>query len=326
LTSTYSVFGLRLRSNLAIPGLVPTESSSADVPDVALRLGISPYASSDLSPGREEAAFVSAYLDESGKPVLRIWKKEDGSFLRLEYSDGVQFWLARNAKDVWAHWPDSSSLEDTATYLLGPVLGLLLRLRGVACLHASAVAFAESAVAFVGSEGAGKSTTAAALARRGHAVISDDIVALEDRAGRYFVLPAYPYLSLWPESVEMVYGPGKTLPNFSQNWDKRQLLLAENRLRFAEQALPLRAIFLLGERTAGPSAPFLEKLPPKDGLLSLIVDSYATGLLDKDMRAREFELLGRLLATVPVWRVRPHADASRIDPLCDLISQTCNDL
>ncbi len=117
------------------------------------------------------------------------------------------------------------TIEDAATYLLGPVLGLFLRLRGVTCLHASAVAFGGQAVAFVGSEGAGKSTTAAALALRGHAILSDDVVALAEHDGAFFVHPAYPYLCLWPESVESIYGSADALPRFSANYDKRCLSL-----------------------------------------------------------------------------------------------------
>jgi hypothetical protein len=237
----------------------------------------------------------------------------------MDYFDGTQFWLDPAGAELWAKWPESSSLEDAATYLLGPVLGYLLRLRGVTCLHASAVALGDGAVAFVGSEGAGKSTTAAALARRGNAVISDDIVALLERDGAFFVLPAYPYLSLWPESVNIVYGPEKTLPSFSANYDKKQLLLSENRLRFEEQPLPLGGIFLLGERSSEDAAPLVEILPAREALLELVANSYATNVLDRDMRAREFELLGRLVATIPVWRVHAHGDGSRIDRLCDVI-------
>ena len=323
--STYFVFGLSLRANHAIPGLEPARSSP-QIPDVEIHLGVSPLVESGSAACAENLTFSSSILLESGEPTLRIWETMGGSFLRLDYFEGVQFWLERNGKAIWARWSDSSSLEDAATYLLGPVLGLALRLRGVTCLHASAVTFGNRAVALAGSEGAGKSTTAAALARRGHPVISDDIVALVEREGAFFVLPAYPYLCLWPDSVNILYGTEKTLPAFSPNWDKRQLSLVENRLRFEEQPLPLGAIFLLGERTTDAAAPFVETVLPKDGLLSLVADTYATNLLDKDMRAREFELLGRMLAVVPVWRLRPHEDASRIDGLCDVISRACSDL
>jgi len=82
-------------------------------------------------------------------------------------------------------------------------------------------------VAFLGSPGAGKSTTAAAFARDGHAVLSDDIVALVDQEGTFEVLPAYPHLCLWPDSVTMLYGSPDALPRFSTNWEKRRLALGK---------------------------------------------------------------------------------------------------
>jgi hypothetical protein len=270
--------------------------------------------------------YASSYLAESGESALRIWKTANGGLLRLDYFDETRFWLDPKGTSVWATWPAAQSLEDLATYLLGPVLGLVLRLRGVPCLHASAVTFGDSTVAFVGSEGKGKSTTAAALASRGYPVISDDIVALVEREGSFFVLPAYPYLSLWPESVKMLYGPEKNIPSFSANYDKRQLLLAENQLRFQEKQMRLGAVFLLGERVSDPAAPFVETLPARDVLVALVANSYATNMLDKNMRAREFEQLGRLVTTVPVCRLRPHEDGSRIGRLCDVIAEKCHEL
>jgi hypothetical protein len=250
---------------------------------------------------------------------LRIWQVAQGASLYLAYSDGMEFWLDRKGLSVWAQWPATSSLEDAATFLLGPVLGLLLRLRGVTCLHASAVAFEDRAIAFVGDEGAGKSTTAAAFARRGHPVISDDVVALVENEGAFQVLPAYPYLSLWPDSVNLLYGPDKTLPAFSANWDKRVLSLAQDRLRFEEKSLPLGAIFLLGERSRESTAPFLETPTAQESLVALVANSYATGMLDKDMRAEEFTLFGRMLARVPVRRIRPGAKSTQIGELCEVI-------
>jgi HPr Serine kinase C-terminal domain len=317
----YWVFGLRLHANQSLPGLESIAAPFGE-PDVEIHLGEQPQTASYGSGQGSKLLFTSSTLSESGEPAFRIWHVADGSLLRLEYADGTKFWLDRIGRAVWAIWPDTSSREDTATYLLGPVLGFLLRLRGVTCLHASAVAIGNTAVALVGAEGAGKSTTAAALARRGHAVVSDDIVALEERHGDYFVFPAYPYLSLWPDSVDILYGPDRTLPSFSPNYDKRQLLLAENRLHFEVRPLPLGALYLLGERSAEDAAPFVETLAPRDSLLALVADSYATNLIDSDTRAKEFELLGRLLGVVPVRRLRPHKDGARIDRLCEVIERS----
>lgn len=321
----YNVFGLLLRSNLRIPGLAP-EHASTKPPEVEIHLGTPPGAIEENRRGLEELVYTSSYAADSGEPALRVWKIENGAFLRLDYFDGAQFWLDSEGREVWAVWSAALSLEDVATYLLGPVLGLLLRLRGVPCLHASAVVFGDFAVALAGSEGAGKSTTAAALASRGHAVVSDDIVALAEREGSFFVLPAYPYLSLWPDAVEIVYGANKKLPSFSPNYNKRQLLLKENNLRFQEKPLPLGAVFLLGQRDADATAPFVETLPAREVLVALVANSYATNLLDRNMRAREFESLGRLATTIPIWRLRPNKDSSQLGRLCDMIDERCQDL
>ena len=329
---TYAVFGLLLESNLPIPELTPIrpnhdssllESSNDRV--VAIHLNASPPTSGGVPAGPEELSFATSYKDPAGNPALRIWKAAGSRYLRLAYYDGTQFWLDREGREVWATWPGNLALEDTATYLLGPVLGILLRLRGVTCLHASAVAFGERAVAFVGSEGAGKSTTAAALARRGHAVLSDDVVALAERDGSFVVHPAYPYLCLWPESVESLYGSAEALPQFSANYEKRCLSLGKQELRFAEQALPLAAIYILGERR-GDSAPVVEELAPQRAFLALVANTFATNTLDSSMRAKEFEILARVAPSVPIRAFFAHQDPRRLPEVCDLLEKEVRDL
>jgi hypothetical protein len=324
---TYAVFGLLLRSDLPIPELTPVNSqldrtileSSSD-PTVEIHLNASPPSGAAIASASEQLSYASSYQDEAGNPALRIWKSADSRYLRLAYFDGTQFWLDRRGGEVWATWPDNLAIEDAAAYLVGPVLGLLLRLRGVTCLHASAVAFGESAVAFVGSEGAGKSTTAAALARRGHAILSDDVVALSERDGSFLVHPAYPYLCLWPESVESLYGSAEALPRFSANYEKRCLSLRKQELSFAERALPLAAIYILGERRSDP-APLVEELTPQRAFFSLVANTFATNTLDSGMRAKEFDFLARLAPCIPIRALCAHQDAGRLEDLCDLLNE-----
>jgi len=332
LNFTYAIFGLLLHSNFPIPELIPPQpklapsllDSSSDSA-VSVYLNASPRINALTPFGPEELSYANSYKDEAGEPTLRIWKAAGSRYLRLVYFDGSQFWLNREGTEVWATWPSTLTIEDIATYLLGPVLGLLLRLRGVTCLHASAVAFGETAVAFVGSEGAGKSTTAAALARRGHAILSDDVVALAERNGSFVVHPAYPYLCLWPESVESLYGSAEALPKFSANYEKRCLSLGKQELQFAQQALPLAAIYILGERRDDP-APLVEQLTPQKAFLALVANTFATNTLDSSMRAKEFEILGRLAPNVSIRALYAHHDASRLPDLCDLLGKEAQKL
>jgi hypothetical protein len=325
----YAVFGLLLQSNLPIPELTllrrnhdPSWLESLNDRAVAVHLNASPQTSGAVPSGPEELSYASSFKDDAGNPALRIWKAAGSRYLRLAYFDGTQFWLDRDGNEVWATWPENLTIEDTATYLLGPVLGILLRLQGVTCLHASGVAFGEKAVAFVGSEGAGKSTTAAALAQRGHPILSDDVVALAERNGSFFVHPAYPYLCLWPESVESLYGFAEALPRFSANNDKRCLSLPKQELRFADRALPLAAIYILGDRRGDP-APLVEELPLQRAFLALVANTFATNTLDSRMRASEFEILGRLAPRVPIRQLCAHNDPNRLPELCQRI---CDDL
>jgi hypothetical protein len=344
LSFSYRVFGLQLRSNVALPGVPPAVSPATDsfesareaFPGLQLHLATPPPSgiSATSTPGaaHEELSYVSSYLTETGQPVLQIWKGLGDSYLRLAYNDGTQFWIDRECRNIWSTWPSKLSLENALSYLLGPVLGLVLRLRGVTCLHASAVVFGENCAVFVGTEGAGKSTTAAAFAKRGHPVLSDDIVALlppetaapsRTAASRevFLALPAYPHLYLWPDSVAMVHPAGEPeLPPISEGWDKRRLALGTAGTRFASEALPIGAIYLLGERTAG-AAPSIRAASGNSSLLSLLANTYANHLLDRTLRAQEFAVLDRLLEAVPVRLLTPHRDPARLGQLCDLVEE-----
>jgi len=317
---SYLIFGLHLRCNVALPGAIP-DKSFPNKCDIELHLGTSPFRAGEEPRGPEELTYISADTNAAGEPALRISKMEHGAFVRLAYEDGTQFWLDRKRENIWASWPDTLPLENATSYLLGPVLGLVLRLRGVVCLHASAVAFGDRSVAFVGSAGAGKSTTAAAFAREGYGVISDDIVALREHTNDFQVLPAYPHLCLWPDSVHMLYGSREALPRIIPDWGKRRLMLGNQEARFESRSLPLGAVYMLGEPHAGRSL-FVEAVRPQAAMLALVADTYANKILDRDMRAREFELLSRLVARVPIRRIYPHADATQLKELCRTI---CDD-
>jgi hypothetical protein len=314
---TYFLFGLRVLSNLAIPRLAPIPATD-HFPHVTVHLGQSPVTSGEFPGESEELMYTSSEAVESGAPALCVWKIAKGAALHLAYFDGVQFWLDRAGENIWAVWPEASTLENAATYLIGPILGLVLRLRGITCLHASAVAVNNRAVAFVGCEGAGKSTTAAAMAQRGFAAMADDVVTLVEREGAFHVMPAYPYLCLWHDSAEKIAGSGEALPLLSPDWGKRCLTLGTREAQFEEGALPLGAIYVL-DRNSFAEEFAVELASPQDALMTLVANTFATNLLDSEMRANEFATLGRLVSVLPVRKLHVPRDAFRLDELCHSI-------
>jgi hypothetical protein len=286
---------------------------------VEIRLEAAPSLLREAPPPLCLAEYVSPFREANGEPVLVVWQVGGGHFFRLCYQDGTQFLIARAGNEVWATWPEPLTLDDTATYLLGPILGVVLRLRGTVCLHASAIALGSRAIALVGPAGAGKSTTAAAFAQSGVAVLSDDIVALNDQGATLFVEAGNPRLRLWPTSAQLLFGVPDALPRLTPNWDKLYLELGLDAFAFHGMALPLGAVYILGERGADLRAPFVEPLLPQEGLMHMLGNRYVTCFVDRPMRIREFEVLGRLMRCVPVRRVVSHEDPARLAALCQLI-------
>jgi hypothetical protein len=315
---SYRLFGLGVLSDEPIPGLVPTALAEANL---HISLGRRPPAEERLraSPG---VPLYTSSLSESGKPVLKITLHEAEGLTHFIYSDGMEFWWDKDHKNIWSVWPEPLTIDDAATYLLGPILGTLLRRKGSTCLHASAVNFRGSALLFAGHPGAGKSTTAAAMARRGHPVLSDDVVPIAESNGAFVAFPSYPYISLWPKSVEILFGSEKKLPVFSPVYPKTRLELGCSSHPFQESAVPLGTIFVFAKRSPDPRAPFIEELSLQEGLISLVVNSYATGILDKSLRAAEFEHFGKMMRSVRVLRLHPHSDPRLLDKLCDLIEKS----
>lgn len=311
----HSVYGLRLRTNLPVPGLGVLPSVTGT--DVSLWLGSRPARLNKLQ-DTPETLYVSPNQDDRGEPSLIVRKLSRGAYFQFHYADSTEFVLDRRGTKIWATWPETLTLDDAATYLLGPVLGFVLRLRGVICLHASAVAIDGAAVAFVGPSGAGKSTTAAAFAGMGYPVLSDDVVALVEEGTRFFVQPAYPRVCLWPDAVGSLYASPEALPRLTPNWDKRYLDLNDNGHRFQQRALPLAGIYFLDERSGDLQAPRIEAVVAGTGLMSLVANTYVNYLLDQRMRAQEFDLLGRLVTRIPLRRVFGHQDPACLK-LCHVI-------
>ena len=313
----YSAFGLRVAASGRLPGLLPC--GEPGVADVHVHLQATPAWLADGRPQPHRPMYVSPDRDESGRPVLTVERLGGDRFFRLGYADDIEFIVDDAGREIWSTWPEPWTIDDAATYLLGSVFAFTLRCRGVTCLHASAVALGDRAIAVVGGLGAGKSTLAAAFAMRGCAVISDDVVALSRIADAYVVHPGPPRIRLWPDSVRALYGSTEALPRLTPTWDKRFIDLTETRYRLATRALRLAAIYVLDERGAHEALPRVERLSAPAGLMAMVANTQANRLLDARMRAQEFQCLGRLVASLGVRRVVPADDLDRLPALCDLI-------
>ncbi len=314
----YTAYGLSLRSDAELPGL--TQANGIPASEViSLSISTKPEWVREASRLSAEIIHSLPAAPECADPAFVVRSFDGGRFFQLCYSDGTDFFVDERAERVWGNCPSPLAIEDLSTYLLGPVMGFVLRRRSVTPLHASAVRLDDVAVAIAGPAAAGKSTTAAALALRGAPVLCEDIAALCEDQGRFHVQPGYPRVCLWPDAVEKLLGSEDALPDLTPTWQKKYLGLDGAKAKFEPRRMPLGAIYLLGARANEKTAPRLEEISAREALLELVSNTYMNRLLTREHRAAEFEFLSRLVNQVPCKRLIPHDDATRIGKLCQLI-------
>jgi hypothetical protein len=312
----HSVYGLRFASNLTIPGLSVLDDPLPSNVAIHLKEEKDPAASVFSLPSN--FSYISPNRNSDGQPLLRAGKLGD-SYFGFFYADNSRFAVSRDGREIWADGPEDYAVEDLATYLVGPVMGFVLRLHGMLPLHACAVAVEDRAIALVGSQGAGKSTTAAAFAKMGFAILSEDVVAVTEEGKRHMVQPGYPRVNLWPESAETIFGGVHGLPPVTLTWGKHFLALDDAPHRFQSEPLELAATFILRDRVPGAQKPRVEKIAPALAMTRLVANTYVNYLLDPAMRRTEFVQLGHLLRMTPVYQVWPPDDPSRVYELCEAI-------
>ena len=253
-------------------------------------------------------------------PTRQVLRFNQSGFTLVRYPDGTDFYIDSESRTIWASWSQPWAIEDMATYLLGPIIGYVLRRLGRLVLHASSFAVDGRAIAILGGAGAGKSTTAAAFAQRNIPILADDVTSLEERGSLFWAMPSYGHLRLWPESSEIIYGARDALPLISPNWDKRDVDLGGLN-RFCQEPKPLALIYWLAPRSEDEQAPYVETLNTTDQLMKLVENSYGNVLLDRKQRETEFKTIGHLLRTVPVRKLVPHCSADRLPQMIDLVLQ-----
>jgi hypothetical protein len=188
----YRHYGLAVEANVALPGLPETEFGS---PDVRI----------EVTRARERPQ-VDCTWTAIGAPT-GAWRAPAGagSRLRLQFEGVAGAWgdflIDDRGETVRLTLDESSDLDDACELLIASVFSCVLAQRGLTCLHASVVAIEDRVIALVGAKGAGKSTLALALARRGGRLLSDDVAAVSLHDGVCGVAVGRAALRMRPDSA-----------------------------------------------------------------------------------------------------------------------------
>lgn len=231
-------------------------------------------------PGADAAPFALARTSEG--PI--VWSGAIGGFLAA--ADRQEIWADAEfgTGELWEH-----RLVTTAVPLLLTELGDLV-------LHAAAVEIGGSAVLFCGDTGRGKTTLALALARRGHAVLTEDGTSVDLSGGAPVAWPGPLGFRPVVEPVAAAGSPHRKRTVFPSG-------IAPAR------AVEVGAVVLLRERTY--EALRLEEVEPVAAAVPTLVAS-AIRASEEGLK-RVFSLVVRLADAVPVLECAMPDDLGKVD-------------
>lgn len=273
-----------------------------------------------------ELAVELVYRDVESLPgVEEIWVSEaelsrsEGRFALFLDSGGFGLSVLAEGQGMFRCRPDRIEIDWLAGasaaphYLFAHALPLWLESQGRPVLHASAVAFGDRAVAFLGPSGIGKSTLCAELVKLGCRLVADDGLAVrESGSDAWLCALGPPMLRLWPSALEGRMGvTALTLPRVYARLEKR--LWAPPMAGELPAEMPLAAIFLLRRAAEDDALGHIEESSAREGLVELLAHGVAgAAAAALGLAASRFERLARLASELPVRRltITPARDAA----------------
>lgn len=278
----YSLFGLRIGSDLELPELFQSDGPA----DVRIEEGRVPTGG-QFGPGAH--------------PV------EGGALLVVDKT--ARYFVADGSRIV-VQPEEGASSRNVRLFLLGSAFGLLLHQRGLLPLHANAVEIDGRAVAFAGGPGAGKSTLAAWFSDRGFALIADDVAVIDFEGKTPIIQPGLPRLRLWERVIEATGRDPSDYPLSVEGdaaYDKRDVLLT--RAKVASEPRRLGAIVELSR-----TGPLIEPLRGAAAAEAVMSHTYRGEYVKALQTVREHWLMSmKLVGAVPVYRACVDFDLTRLD-------------
>lgn len=273
-------------------------------------------------------------LWQQERPVYRSpWRTEDGesaSFLYrapgfevLRFPGVLDFYLWPDR--IVCHLVDPQSQFLVEIRLLGPVLAYWLEQRGAAALHASAVVVGDRTAVFLSTHGGGKTGLAAALLRAGGALLTDDLLPVEERGGVFLGHPGYPQMRMWPDEATWFLGGCDDLPLVHPELSKRRVPVGPDGFgAFRDRPAPLARFYLPDRRPEPHGAVEIHPVAPRDAVIELVRHSFSPFLVEAaGLQPGRFDRFARLARQVPVRRL---SYPSGFDRLSSVVEALLHDL
>lgn len=285
-----------IASVLALP-LAPVAPMVDDAQPFRLQVQPAP------APGKDAVAWFPSAPNANEPLFLRLGQSAGRYW--LEFPDLADFLVQPDERTVTAY-PAADLPEHTLAHLfLDQVMPRALSLTGLLVLHASAVQIEGQVIFFTGQSGQGKSTLATGLACQGYTVLTDDVLIVRQHAGRYEAIASYPAVRLWPDSANQLMTGATTQDLVAHYSDKQRFATAQ----IESDWLPVAQGYVLG---SAADEIIMRRLGPREAVVALLEATFRLDVANHTLLQTEFDLLVRLVQTVPLERLHYPRDYARL--------------
>lgn len=287
----YDVYGVTIGSDYPFAVPLPTSTSPVD-----LHFEVSEQPPDGTEIDQHAPIYVEGKRSD-GRPHFEFYALEDRDVVRLTGAADFHLWPDR----IHCHLVEPRHRYLVEVAMFGMIMSLWLERRGTLTLHGSTVVIGGEAVAFLSRQGGGKTSTAAACVAAGHALLSDDLLALERADGRVMAQPGYPQLRMWPEQARHFVGTDEGHPTFHPAHDKRRVMVGQGFGTFAASPVPLARLYLPRRSTRADAEVEIRPLTPRDALMALVGQSFLPReTMRYGLQPARLRFLADLLRTVVV--------------------------
>lgn len=265
-------------------------------------VNLSSHPTFNVNPAREQQPLESPPFYESVFADGALWSSffRNGDGYLLRFPGLADFSVSSDGRSVSA-WPLAGVTTQTVEHLyLNQALPLALSRQYELVLHAGAVEIEDSAVAFIGFSGRGKSTLVASFATSGFRFLADDGLQLKVAAGGYLALPSHASIRLWDDSrLALIPETAQAAPPV--DYTPKARLLASDETAHCDLPRPLRCMYFLGEDNANSVA--IEAVSGRDAMIEMVRHSFLLDVEEKIMLKHHFSQLTNLVARPMFYRL-----------------------
>ncbi len=209
------------------------------------------------------------------KDTSKFWKKNVKDNKTIQVSEnraffsfiGIGRFVILNGETIYIDKKVEIN-KTTRLFLFGTVASLLLLQRGLVPLHGSGILFKGEAILFLGHSGFGKSTILAGLMKKGYKMLTDDIAAIDTSQSVPCVLPSFPSLKLWADSLVMLNKSTEGLDYIRDDDKLLKYRVPTENIASNKTAIPINTIYILNPSKQPTN--IIESLQNKEKVNALI--------------------------------------------------------